>query len=221
MKRMTKIQFDVIYKLSVAYGHEWAWGLAHYAIPKNRISRVERFREGHTPDPDDIAYLDAWDRWYALCDRVALGYVPTFAEIGNDATILWEDSHFPTTCDVRLTHETCSRQTRWSVLTDGEVQFERLGQTSSALAKLGEYSAPTILLARARVFTARNGSRVAVVDAVVPVSDWTGTDRTRFHGMLTSAGCSAREANRAIDATQFNGPNVCRFDLAPRESVAA
>jgi hypothetical protein len=222
MKRMTKIQFDTIRRLALDYGHEWAVGLNFDYVYQSGGTVGEMWRratnpatafvDGHVPDADDLARCTTAAKWVALHDRIERGYVPTCTEIEELAEPLFGNSHFPTTAHVALDHSTCSWRTRWSVQEDGEVRFERLGNTIAALAK--DQYAPIVLLARARVYSARNGARVAVVDAIVPVAQWSADDRKRFHDMLVSAGCNTREASRAIEATQFNGPKACHFDLA-------
>ena len=235
MSKMTKIQFDTIRSLSVAYRHEWAtnldmarhmgqtgmtyreYAMRYYAEPSTAFS------DGYVPDANDLAHCGAWRAWIALSDRVALGHVPTTEEISDLATPLFENEHFPSTCHVALKHETCTGRTRWEVLHDGEVRFEFVA--NELVHKHGAYRHRGDLLCRARVYTARNGNRDALVDAVLPLAEWglaqdendnnpdARTHRSRIAAALVAAGCSTQEAERAVEAARFGGPKVCLFDL--------
>jgi hypothetical protein len=224
---MTKVQFNVIRALAFAYGHEWAVGLDFAEVwPRNakpgeetttrgdwarmRANPTTAFRDDHGPiTTDDIAYCKAWAKWIELHDQIERGYIPTTKEISDLATPLFDSDVYLSTPQVSLDHETCSHQTRWSVKADGEVQFERWSPFP-----MWDNNRPRALMARARVWTATSGQRVAMVDAHLPLSEWPQYEIERLTNMLVSAGASQHEAQRAIRATEFGGKHVCHFDLA-------
>jgi hypothetical protein len=216
---MTKVQFDVIRALALAYGHEWAIGLDFgYAYHDGRTrgdwtrdhcDPAKAFDPDHTIDDSDFAQCAMWKKMLDLHAQIERGYVPTTEEIAAIATPLFDDDNFPSTPHVALWHETCSHQTRWSVEADGEVRFERWSPRP-----LWDHSHPHALMARARVWTAKSGQRVAMVDAHIPISEWPQHDIGRLSDMLVAAGATKQEAMRAIEATTFGGKPVCHFDLA-------
>ena len=207
---MTKIQFDTVRRLACAYGHEWAKGLDFAEVwPRNAKPGDKTTTRGDVYRTDPMyAHL------VQLHDRVAAGHIPTLSEIESVAEPLFGDSRFPTTCHIALDHETCTGRTRWSVELDGEVRFEFYSD-----APTFSTDPPKCLLCRARVWTARNGQRVVMVDAIVPVEQWGADHRQRITGAFVAAGADIREAKRALDATAFGGKRVCRFDLAAEHAA--
>lgn len=216
---MTKIQFDTIRRLALAYGHEWAkwldfsevWpGTTRGAVAREYANPATAFQPGTEPDAEQLMVCALWAKWCDLHDRVEAGYVPTTEEIELISEPLFRDAHYPSTPEVCLTHETCTGRTRWEVLPTGTVHFEFLTHHP-----IGPDTEPKQrLICRARVTIGPSGTRYAMIDAHVPFAQWGEEHKTRIRRALSDVGCSASEVSRAIDAIQFNGPHVCRFDLS-------
>ncbi len=203
MGQMTKIQFDTIRSLSVAYRHEWATNLDFAQTwakgTEHEITRGESFRR-------DVAENDDADlaAWIALHDRIESGYVPTTEEIEALATPLFLDDHFPSTPWVCLSHETCTGRTKWRVNRDGDVWF------GFYVKRDDSYDMRPIC--EVRSWITRNGTRVAQIDMACPISEWSDDSDASWgtgHGdrvstALAAIGCSQREIAKAFELARMD-----------------
>lgn len=204
--RMTKIQFDTIRSLALAYGHEWAMNL-DMARPMGQTGMTYReyatryyanpstaFADDYVPDADDLARCGAWRAWIALSDRVSQGYVPTTDEIEQRAAPLFEDDHYPSTCYVALVHETCTHRTRWRVSVDGSVWFGFYDDRTD-----GRGMRP---ICEIMSYICRAGFRIAQVDCAIPVAQWGDEHTARIRRALASIGMSEGEIERAFSGAR-------------------
>lgn len=167
---MTPAQFARAYALGKAYGHLWATLLASPPEGEHNVAA------------------------YAL--RVAeKGYGLPIIEA---LALRYESPHFGGITTPDLTHETCTGRTRWDILPDGEVRFERVERRGAYDAEY-TYTDTSRTLAKSRVYRARNGQDVAEIDYLVPRAEWPEDAVEGILRSLLAAGCDEAEANRAFD----------------------
>jgi len=179
---ITRPQFDACFSLAAAYGHLWA-----------ELLMMEQEHLG-----ESIGYGSEWAIIIAAQrDRMSGGEMPDFDEVARACDLY---SNHPQWIEGPCTrHETCTGRTRWRVLPDGEVQFERIGAG---------------VIARSRVYTGRGGFRAAMVDLV---GECGKRDEEGILFALCAAGASEAEALRAFEAAQTPYAKmrpVCVFDLS-------
>lgn len=221
MGQMTKIQFDTIRSLALAYGHEWAMNL-DMARPMGQTGMTYRkyamryyanpstaFADDYVPSADDLARCGAWRAWIALSDRVASGYVPTTEEVERFAAPLFEDDHYPSTPHVALMHETCTHRTRWRVDADGAVWFGFYDDRTD-----GRGMRP---ICEIMSYICRAGFRIAQVDCAIPVAQWGDEHTARIRRALASIGMSAGEIDRALGAARLAKLQWKRFGMVAIE----
>lgn len=209
--------FTVYWRLQRAYGHLWA----------NLLDFGEPWPNGSTRGEWVHHCARAGEEWalLAVAAREAMdrGECPDLDAVASACALYTDD---PCIDGPLQRHTTCSHQTRWAVLEDGEVRFERVGHVRAS----DYYDVRPVVLARSRVYTDRAGRRVAFVDTVVPIAQWGEYDiyeqdqslarESHVEGVLRAlraAGCSDAEARRALDAGDTDYARrhpMCRFELA-------
>ena len=178
---ITPAQFPRAYALGVAYGHLWATLLA--SPPVVPASDGEPARDER---PEAARIL--WNAGRGRGDRAASATL----------AVRYESPRFGGITTPALTHETCTGRTRWEILPDGEVRFERVERRGSYDAEY-TYTDASRVLAKARVYRARSGKDVAEIDYLVPRAEWPEDAAEGLLRSLTAAGCDAEEVKRAFD----------------------
>jgi hypothetical protein len=175
---ITPAQFARAYQLARAYGHLWATLL-------DRPPVVPASEDEPAVDERETAARILWDARHGRVDMAAI----------EALAIRHESSSFGGITTPAVNHETCTGRTKWQILPDGEVRFERLGGP-------GEWrwlEDASRLLARSRVYRARSGKDVAEIDYLVPRVEWPEDAEEGILRSLAAAGCDAEEAKRAFD----------------------
>jgi hypothetical protein len=178
---ITPAQFARAYQLARAYGHLWATLL-------DRPPVVPASEDEPAVDERETAARILWDARHGRVDMAAI----------ESLAIRHESSSFGGITTPAVNHETCTGRTKWQILPDGEVRFERVERRASYDAQWRCTDASRVL-AKARVYRARSGKDVAEIDYLVPRAEWPEDAEEGVLRSLTAAGCEESEAKRAFD----------------------